>query len=172
MSIRTSSYRLHKGSGQAVVTLNGSDHYLNKCGSTASKAEYDRLIAEWIANGRRLDPGRGLTITELTGDYLDFPETYYRKNGKQTGEVDNLKQSFRQLRRLYGHTLAADFKPTCLKAVREAIIKTGASRNTVNARCRRIVRMFRWAVECEKVPPSIHHGLAAVDMSRSGTGGH
>lgn len=47
------SYRLHKQSGQAIVTLGGKDFLLGSHGTATSKAEYDRLIAEWIANGRR-----------------------------------------------------------------------------------------------------------------------
>jgi hypothetical protein len=43
------AYRLHRSSGQAVITLNGKDHLLGKHGSAASKAEYRRLTAEWIA---------------------------------------------------------------------------------------------------------------------------
>jgi hypothetical protein len=54
MSVRTPSYRLHKPSGQAVVTIAGKDFYLGRFGDPASKAEYDRLIAEWLTNGRRL----------------------------------------------------------------------------------------------------------------------
>jgi len=49
------SYRLHKQSGQAIVTLNGRDVLLGAHGSAASKAEYDQRIAEWIANGRQGD---------------------------------------------------------------------------------------------------------------------
>ena len=39
MSVRTPSYRLHKPTGQAVVTLSGRDIYLGKYGSIESKAE-------------------------------------------------------------------------------------------------------------------------------------
>lgn len=72
MSLRSNrppKYRQHKPSGQAVVTLCGHDHYLGKWQSTESKAEYDRLIAEWLANGRHV-PGRqgghhGLSVNEV-----------------------------------------------------------------------------------------------------------
>jgi len=47
-------YTKHKASGQAVVRINGRDYYLGPHGSKVSVAEYDRLIAEWLANGRRL----------------------------------------------------------------------------------------------------------------------
>src|SRR5262249_4354731 len=39
---RIPSYRRHRASGQAVVTLNGVDHYLGRFNSPESKAEYDR----------------------------------------------------------------------------------------------------------------------------------
>jgi hypothetical protein len=46
-------YRKHRSSGQAVVTLNGRDHYLGPNDTKASKREYDRLIGEWLANDRK-----------------------------------------------------------------------------------------------------------------------
>ena len=55
-------YRLHKRTGEAVVTLplgNGQrkDVYLGKLGSEESKAEYNRVIAEWAANDRQTPVG-------------------------------------------------------------------------------------------------------------------
>src|SRR4051812_47820333 len=38
------SYRLHRPSGQAVVTIDGKDQYLGKHDSPESHAEYDRRI--------------------------------------------------------------------------------------------------------------------------------
>ena len=46
--------RHHKPSGRAVVTLNGRDFYVGPHRSAQAKVEYDRLIAEWLANGRSL----------------------------------------------------------------------------------------------------------------------
>ena len=39
VNVRNPSYRLHKPSGQAVVTLNGRDYYLGKHGTAESRAE-------------------------------------------------------------------------------------------------------------------------------------
>ena len=36
----------HKASGQAVVRLNGEDHYLGKYGTPEVTSAYERLIAE------------------------------------------------------------------------------------------------------------------------------
>ncbi len=45
-------YRRHKPSGQAVVTLNGKDHYLGRYNTAASREAYNRLIQEWLTAGR------------------------------------------------------------------------------------------------------------------------
>ena len=45
-------YSKHEGSGLAVVTIRGKDHYLGPYGTKASHLEYDRLIMEWLAAGR------------------------------------------------------------------------------------------------------------------------
>jgi hypothetical protein len=47
-------YAKHKASGKAVVRLNGTDIYLGPYGTKTSKLEYDRVIGEWLANGRML----------------------------------------------------------------------------------------------------------------------
>lgn len=63
------TYRHQKASGQAIVTLNGPDHYLGPWKSKASRLEYDRLIGEWLAGGKQPlsgPNGRGdLTIAEV-----------------------------------------------------------------------------------------------------------
>jgi integrase len=153
--------------------LNGRDFYLGRYGSPESRAEYDRLIAEWLSNGRTLPvaaagAGSDLTINELLLAYLKFAETYYVKNGKPTKEPVNIGLALRPLRKLYGHTLARDFGPLKLKTVRQAMIDAGNCRNEVNKRTRTTVRVFKWAVENEMIPPSIHHGLKAVSGLRQG----
>jgi hypothetical protein len=47
-------YRHHKASGQALVELSGKPFYLGRYGTPASRREYDRLVTEWLANGRQL----------------------------------------------------------------------------------------------------------------------
>ena len=78
-------YRLHKASGQAVVTIAGRDRYLGPYGSKTSKVEYDRLILEWLASSRHTVTGQrepDLTITELVARYWRFANGHYRKNGE------------------------------------------------------------------------------------------
>ena len=58
-TLRTPSYRHHKPSGQAVVTLDGRDIYLGRYGTPQSRAELDRLLAR-VAVERPTTPGSGL----------------------------------------------------------------------------------------------------------------
>ena len=68
---RLPKYRIHKASGQAIVTLDGSDHYLGEHDSKQSHAAYDQLIGQWLASGRQLlvnpENTTPLTIQELAG---------------------------------------------------------------------------------------------------------
>ena len=87
---RIPKYRRHRASGQAVVTLSGMDHYLGPHGTKTSWQEYDRLVAEWIARGRRplatAVDRPDLTIVELAARYWDHCRSYYVKAGKPTSE--------------------------------------------------------------------------------------
>jgi integrase len=125
------TYRRHKQSGQAVVTLpdglgSRRDVLLGKYSTKESRLEYARVIAEWEANGRTLPRpvavAADLTIHELIMAYWKFVEGYYVKDGRPTSEQDTIRQAMRFLKKLYGHTPAKDFSPLSLKAVRQAMI--------------------------------------------------
>ena len=161
----TPKYRRHKASGQAVVTIEGRDHYLGPWRTKASTVEYDRLIGEWLARGRP-DTAQGaideITIKELIAAYWTFAKTHYRKAGKPTSELGLISLTMRPLARLYGVSTANRFGPLSLKAVRQTFIDSNISRGVVNANVGRIKRCFRWGVENELVSPTVFHGLQAV----------
>jgi integrase len=178
------SYRLHKPTGQAVVRLDGRDHYLGKYGSDESQEKYGRVIAEWLAAGKARVPAPApapaggcpadeMTVNEVVLAFLTrHADSYYRHaDGTPTGEAENFKDALRPLRKLYGRTLAKDFGPLALKAVRGTMIDGGLARSTINARMSRIVRVFAWGVENELVPASVHHGLKAVPGLKKGRSG-
>ncbi|HUT10977.1 MAG TPA: site-specific integrase, partial [Thermoguttaceae bacterium] len=162
----TPKYRKHRASGQAVVTIQGKDFYLGPWKSKASLVEYDRLIAEWLANGRHApvpaEDRRDLTVTEVVARYWRFAKQHYQKDGKPTSSLDEVRLSLKPVREVYGHTLARDFGPLALKAVRQRMVDAGQSRGTVNKRIATVKRAFKWAVSEELVPPSVHHALSAV----------
>ena len=94
---RLPTYRHHRPSGRAVVTLDGKDHYLGKHGSRESKAEYRRLIADWQDDLRRRPALSAealtypLTVSEIAITYWLDVETYYVKDGQPTSEQSNIQ---------------------------------------------------------------------------------
>jgi len=96
-------YRKHRASGQAIVTLNGVDCYVGPHGTKASKAEYDRLIAQWLANGRTLSTrGDDLTIVEVLARFRRFAVEHYRRNGRATRSLGNVDDAIKPVKLLFG----------------------------------------------------------------------
>ncbi len=163
---RVPSYRLHKGSGQAVVLLDGRAFYLGKWGSPASRREYARLIAEWSAAGFRV-PQRSvvLTIEVLAADFVQYAVGYY---GEGSSEFRKIRDSLRYLVRLYGPETAEAFGPLQFRAVRQAMVEVGLARVTINGLTSRLVRMFKWAAGDGRIGPAVWQGLRAVGGLRRG----
>jgi integrase len=175
-TIHVPTYRKHRQSGQAVVTLPDGlggrrDVLLGRYGSKESRLEYARVIAEWEANGRRLPvavAAADLSVNEMILGYWRFAEGYYRKNGQPTKQLDRVKRALKPVKELYGHTAAKDFGPLALKAVRERMVKGDWTRGYVNSCIGCVKRAFKWAVENELVPPSVYQGLIAVAGLKKG----
>jgi integrase len=171
------SYRLHKQSGQAVVTLpdrlgNRRDVLLGKYGTPESRLEYTRVLAEWETGGRqvsRSEPTTDLSLNELLVAYMQFAEGYYRHaDGTPTSEADNIRLALRPLKRLYAHSSAAQFDSLALEAVREEMIRGGRCRKRVNRDINRVRRLFRWAASKRLVPDAVHQSLSTVEGLKAG----
>lgn len=176
------NYRLHKPTGQAVVTLRplGGDRrdvYLGRYGSPTSKAEYARVIAEAQAglpdtpalltsHGPPVDV---LSVNELVLQYRGHAEQHYRDpDGRPTSELKEIKLSLRPVRELYGHTKAAAFGPKALAAVREAMVRAVLARTLINRRIDRVKRCFKWAAAEELVPVSTYQALRTLSGLQAG----
>jgi integrase len=170
-------YCHHKASGQAYVWLNGRERYLGKYGSPESRAAYQRVVGEWLvtkaaplpSNPFKAESVRAdLRMNELLVAYLEFAAGYYVKNGRPTGELANMKEATKPLQALYETLPVSQFGPTCLRAVRERMIKADLSRKVVNARINRLRRIFKWGVEHELVAPAVLQGLQSVAPLKKG----
>lgn len=168
-NLRVPAYRHHKPPGLASVRIEGRDIYLGPHGTAESRAKYKRVIAEWLANHKAETcsfNGNGQAtnrvVDELIAAYLDFAKSYYVKNGTLTGEYRNIGDALRPLTTLYGRTRVADFGPSALKAVRQAMMDADLCRRTINSRINRIRQVLKWGVENELVPAEVLHALQAV----------
>lgn len=191
--------RRHKPSKQGVVTLSGRDRYLGPWPDDvedpppAVRAEYDRLIAEWLAAGRPAceprarpatpsadsPPSDALTVGELCVRFMHHAEQHYRRpDGSETNEVSEYRLSLRPLVHLYGKSPAGDFGPLKVKAVRELLVsgydhpkhgpQPALARTLINHRIGRVVRMFKWAASDELVPAGVYHALKTVTGLQKG----
>ncbi|MBI3838796.1 MAG: hypothetical protein HY288_12800 [Planctomycetia bacterium] len=117
-------YRHHKPSGQATVELSGKLFYLGTHGTKASKLEYDRLTAGWLANGRQLRTADAeLTIVEMLAAFRRHAVKHYRKHGRPTGEVANFDGAMAPLKLLYGREAVRDFGPLKLQSIQAMLAK-------------------------------------------------
>lgn len=168
-SRRVPAYRRHKSTGQAVVTLDGRDFYLGRFGTPDSRAEYDRLVSEWLARGRRLPrPASDMTVTEVAAAFMEHASEYYVKHGEPTGWQTHIKLVIRHVRATYGHTLAEDFGPLAFKTLRLKLVNDGLSRGYINKLMGIVIRMFKWAASEQLVSARIYGELRAVDGLRKG----
>jgi integrase len=145
---RTPKYRLHRASGRAVVSLDGRDVYLGKHGSPESRAEYDRVIGEWLARGRRppTDERAHVLLKEVILGYFEdcrqkFPEV----------EVVKIRDALKAVRTLYGERPAAEFNAMAYGAVRQAMIRSGLCISTVRDRLSHVKRMLAWGIVRELI---------------------
>jgi integrase len=174
------TYRLHKASGQAVVTLAGRDIYLGRHNTAESHQRYQQVMAEWLANHRQppsssstgaMPAVSAIDVNGLFVAYWRFCNEHYVNDGRPSRECVNVKIDVREMVTRFGSLSVRDVRPSTLKAVRQAMIDSGLSRMTINGRVNRIRRMFKWGVENDLVEPATLQALQAVAPLRRGRGG-
>ena len=193
---RTPKMTLHKPTGQARVRLRDAetgktrDVYLGVHGSPGARREYDRVVAEWLSAGRRLEPvlgrvsatrepgaqGRewraGMRVSELVGLYLDYAEGRYRDaSGGLTTHYRNLCYALADLEALYGDKAAASVGPRALDVLRDDWVGRGFVRKTIRDRLGMIRGVFKWAVGRELLEPAQLTALMALEPLRRGERG-
>jgi hypothetical protein len=102
--------------GPAVTPFFGwtADYYFGPHGSEASLAEYDRLIAIWLQNGRKFSAtltgqDSGLTVNGMLVSCLDCADPYHQKDVEPTTEPVSIRLALRPLRSIYGYIAAEEF---------------------------------------------------------------
>ncbi len=163
--------RHHRASGRAVVTLSGKDHYCGAWGTQEAQATYHRLVAEWLARGRKPGPERGAyRVRDLAREYGAYCLTRYRKRGKPTRFAEQSGTVMKNVAALYGNIPAEEFGPIQLRAVRHQWVdprpgsdKKPISQKTANGYTRMVQMAFQWAAAEEKVPAGLVVRLEAME---------
>ena len=171
------SYLPHRQSGRARAVWTdtaGVRRYMMLPGlfdSPESRNAFLRmqLELETAPHSVKCPDAAGISLNELLEPFSVHAERHYRTpDGAMTSEVREYKLVIRHIRELYGLVPATDFGPLKLKAVRQRFVGEGWCRGVINQRIGRIVRIFKWSVAEELVPPSVYQALAAVSGLRLG----
>ena len=167
----------HKATGQARVRLNGKDHYLGVYGSDEAQEVYHRVIAEWLARGRKLpnkpkrktrrapiaeerDTGvEVLTVAELARLHLEWAERRYT----HSNQAEIIFYAVRPLTECYGSLSVDQFSPNKMRAVRSLMVERQWTRSNLNRAISLIRGVFGWGVSHELIPESIHAALRLVE---------
>jgi integrase len=165
------SYRLHKRSGQAVVTLNSKDFYLGKYKSKASRERYEEIIGEYIANGKKLPPTQqraGISFRELAVYFLEWAEKYYIKDGESTESCSFCQKAITLFVKHYGEESTDNFGPLSLVFLQDEWVEQGLGRKTVNKNVRVIRQAFKYGKKFGWVTADTYLALQDVDSLKKG----
>lgn len=172
-----------RGHSYACVTLydrltgRRSKIRIGEFGTAESRQQYDRVIAEWTAAGRRLPAeadypraGHGPTVGQIADAFLASAAERY-----SASELGCYRAAIRFLSRFHSLTPAARFGPMALRALRSAMMRdepdrVGWCRKTAARQTARIVAVFRWAASYQLLPYSIWESLRSIDPLRRGAG--
>jgi integrase len=187
---RLPAYRHHVASGQAVVTLTDAlskrrrDVYLGAFGSPESRAEYERVIADWLAGGKVVEASAKRTREQFTADrpdprtmtVADLTRAYWRHlrsrhPGKLTGHLFHTRLALRLVRSLAGALPAREFGPRMLRKAQAIMVAHGLKRSTINARAQFIKAAYKWAVAEQLVAVDVWQALQTVPGLRRGEQG-
>jgi integrase len=162
------NYRLHKATGQGFVELDGRRFYLGKHGSKASREEYERRVAEYHANGRKLPPTKtktGISCQELAIHVLEWAEEYFMNQPKS---FYHLNRAMEFLVKHYVRELADNFAPTSLMFIQKKLVEHGYARPMVNRYVGIIKRAFKHGAKFGWASPQTSYALQVVDNLKKG----
>lgn len=182
---RVPGYRRHRQpdgrQDLAFVELDGRRIYLGAYGKPESRAEYDRRIAEYVANGRRLkskDQVSGpATIAALAALWYEkeAKDRELDPRGREKRNNRNVLLLLRPLIQCWGHLPPADFDVPHLDAVIESMVQGAPEhgrepwrRQTVNSAIAVMRRMFKRAKNRKWIPASVYDAIRDVEPLAAG----
>lgn len=174
MQSKVPSYRLHRGSGQAIVTINRRDFYLGRHNTPDSRRRYHRLIAEYLSSPETFSLSTSrksdAAVSELIVAFLAFV-----KSEVGDKEYKGIKLAMKPLRSLYGDTCAKDFGTSQYKAVRAVFVrevhplrKKPRTRQYVNRAMVYVSRLFKWAASEQLIPAGVYEALRLIPGLKKG----
>jgi len=104
---------------------------------------------------RRHDPA-GVSVSELCALWADHCREYYRhQDGTPTSMATNAVLAVRLFRDLYGNAAVAELTHADMLQLRDALVRSGIARTTVNRRLWCVKYMMEWALDEAIIPSCI-----------------
>ena len=111
---------------------------------------------------RRHDPA-GVSVSELCALWDAHCREYYRgPDGLPTSTATNAVLDVRMFRSLYGNAAVAELTHADMLQLRDALVRSGVSRATVNVRLWRVKYMLAWALDEAIIPATVKAELTQV----------
>ena len=159
-------YCRHKSTNRAYVRIKGKTFYLGKYGTQASRREYDRVIAEFVTNGRQaFQYPDEVLIEQLIIRFIDTAESERNYSADRIAKISRI---LRHLDSLYGGQPVTNFTPTALKTIRRQYLDKNICRDTINSYMQIIKQVFDWGCEEEIVPAAVAGALRTVKALQRG----
>lgn len=167
------SLRRHSG-GNAVVSLTDCEtgerreFSCGPFGSRGAQQEYERIVGDWIARGKRLPAKHakadatgaepGVSNNEM---WLAFLEKVVPKYSSDS-ERNHYRKLAGLVRVFFGAEPASSMSPRRLVAIRERLVEQGHCRKFVNLQMVRLKRAYRWAASMEMIGGEVPFALSTV----------
>ena len=116
----------------------------------------------------RRDPA-GVTVSDLCALWdAHCREYYHGPDGKPTSTATNAVLDVRMFRNLFGNAAVAELTHGDMLQLRDALVRSGVSRSTVNARLWRVKYMIAWALDEALIPATVKAELTQVKSVKRG----
>ena len=117
---------------------------------------------------RRHDPA-GVSVAELCALWADHCREYYRRpDGKPTSMATNAVLAVRLFRNLYGNAAVGELTHGDMLKLRDALVRSGVARTTVNRRLWCVKYMMEWALDEALIPATVKAELTQVKGVKRG----
>lgn len=111
----------------------------------------------------------GMTVSELCAAWGEHAEQYYRHpDGTQTGEARHAITDVRLFREMYGQACLSELTHADMLRHRDALLRSGICRTTINKRIGAVKRMIAWALDEALIPAQVKAELTQVSNLKPG----
>lgn len=124
----------------------------------------------WEEATREMKRGpKGATVEDVCAAYCEHARTYYRHaDGTPTSEVANVTTGVRLFREIFGDAALAELTHSDMLALRDALIRSGVARVTVNRRLAIVKRLLAWALDEAYISATVKAELSQVQPLKRG----